>query len=218
MHSFPSAIFAFFLIQTCAWSHVVCQNSDSADLDSCVTLRTCSCLSVRIARKRLRWLKNELRTRFRLLCLQTLPIVLLPDALWETSAVVVPASAGRLAEALVVLVHFLVGVLKFYIVTVVALVMLLPLQMPPGNVVRRSVLAPSDAFTTIAENDALRRRSLLVSKSITSFARYPERHPAGVDPAGDGSLDVDQLWVCWGCRCGFSRDSVAAAHSGSRYL
>ena len=65
-----------------------------------------------------------------------------------------------------------------------------------------------DAFPTIAENDALRRRSLMVSKSITSFARYPERRPAGVVPAGDGSLDVDQLWVCWGRRCGFSRTQL----------
>ena len=45
----------------------------------------------------------------------------------------------------------------------------------------------------------------MVSKSITSFARYPERRPGGVAPAGDGSLDVDQLWVCWRRRCGFSR-------------
>ena len=45
----------------------------------------------------------------------------------------------------------------------------------------------------------------MVSKSITSFARYPERRPAGVVPVGDGSLDVDHLWVCWGRRCGFSR-------------
>ena len=65
-----------------------------------------------------------------------------------------------------------------------------------------------DAFPTIAENDALRRRSLMVSKSITSFARFPERRPAGVVPAGDGSLDVDQLWVCWGLRCGFSRTQL----------
>ena len=65
-----------------------------------------------------------------------------------------------------------------------------------------------DAFPTIAENDALRRRSLLVSKSITSFARYLERRPVGVVPAGDGSLDVDQLWVCWGRRCGFSRTQL----------
>ena len=54
-----------------------------------------------------------------------------------------------------------------------------------------------DAFPSVAEGDALRRRSLLVSKTITSFARYPERRPAGVVPACDGSLDVDQLWVCW---------------------
>ena len=50
--------------------------------------------------------------------------------------------------------------------------------------------------------------SCMVSKSITSFARYPERRPAGVVPAGDGSLDVDQLWVCWGRRCGFSRTQL----------
>ena len=65
-----------------------------------------------------------------------------------------------------------------------------------------------EGFPTIAEDDALRRRSLLVSKTITTFARYPERHPAGVVPAGDGSLDVDQLWVCWGRRCGFSRTQL----------
>ena len=75
----------------------------------------------------------------------------------------------------------------------------------PGIIVRGNVLA---AFPTIAENDALRRRSLMVSKSITSFARYPERRPAGVVPAGDGSLDVGQLWVCWGRRCGFSRTQL----------
>ena len=63
-------------------------------------------------------------------------------------------------------------------------------------------------FPTFAETDALRRRSLLVSKTITTFARYPERRPAGVVPAGDGSLDVDQLWVCWGRRCGFSRTQL----------
>ena len=65
-----------------------------------------------------------------------------------------------------------------------------------------------DASPSMAENDALRRRSLMVSKSITSFARYPERRPAGVVPTGDGSLDVDQLWVCWGRRCGFSRTQL----------
>ena len=65
-----------------------------------------------------------------------------------------------------------------------------------------------DAFPSVAEGDALRRRSLMVSKSITSFARYPDRRPAGVVPAGDGSLDVDQLWVCWGRRCGFSRTQL----------
>ena len=48
----------------------------------------------------------------------------------------------------------------------------------------------------------------MVSKSITSLTRYPERRPAGVVPAGDGSLDVDQLWVCWGRRCGFSRTQL----------
>ena len=48
----------------------------------------------------------------------------------------------------------------------------------------------------------------MVSKSITSFERYPERRPAGVVPAGDGSLDVDQLWVCWERRCGFSRTQL----------
>ena len=63
-------------------------------------------------------------------------------------------------------------------------------------------------FTTVAESDALQRRSLLVSKTVTTFARYPDRRPAGVVPAGDGSLDVDQLWVCWGRRCGFSRTQL----------
>ena len=65
-----------------------------------------------------------------------------------------------------------------------------------------------DAFPSVAEGDALRRRSLMVSKSITSFARYSERRPAGVVLAGDGSLDVDQVWVCWGRRCGFSRTQL----------
>ena len=63
-------------------------------------------------------------------------------------------------------------------------------------------------FPTVAESDALQRRSLLVSKTVTTFARYPDRRPAGVVPAGDGSLDVDQLWVCWGRRCGFSRTQL----------
>ena len=68
--------------------------------------------------------------------------------------------------------------------------------------------ARSLEFPTFAESDALQRRSLLVSKTITMFARYPDRRPAGVVPAGDGSLDVDQLWVCWGRRCGFSRTQL----------
>ena len=118
------------------------------------------------------------------------------------------ASADRLVVALAALAHFLVGMHKFAMEIVAALVVLLPLLMPPGIIVQGNVLAPSDGFPTIAENDALRRRSLPVSKSITSFARYPERRPAEVVPAGDGSLDVDQLWVCWGRRCGFSRTQL----------
>ena len=60
-----------------------------------------------------------------------------------------------------------------------------------------------DDFPSLDEGDALHRRSLLASKTITSFARYLERRPAGVVPAGDGSLDVDQLWIFWGRRCTF---------------
>ena len=40
---------------------------------------------------------------------------------------------------------------------------------------------------------------------MTGFARYPDRRPAGVVPAPDGSLDVDHLWMFWGRRLGFSR-------------
>ena len=78
-------------------------------------------------------------------------------------------------------------------------------------------------FPSLDEGDAFRRRSLLVSKTIANFARYPERRPAGVVPAGDGSLDIDQIWIFWGRRCGFSRSQLlqhiadhAIADSGRR--
>ena len=62
-----------------------------------------------------------------------------------------------------------------------------------------------DDVPSLDEGDAYRRRSHLVSKTIANFARYPERRPAGVVPAGDGSLDIDQVWIYWGWRMGFSR-------------
>ena len=36
---------------------------------------------------------------------------------------------------------------------------------------------------------------LLVSKTVPGFARYPDRRPAGVVPADDGSLDVDHIYT-----------------------
>ena len=66
----------------------------------------------------------------------------------------------------------------------------------PGIIVPVSELALRTLFPPVAERDALRRRSLMVSKTIT-----------GLVPAGDGSLDVDQLCVCW--------DDVAVSHAPS---
>ena len=78
-------------------------------------------------------------------------------------------------------------------------------------------------FPSLDEGDAFRRRSLLVSKTIANLARYPERRPAGVVPAGGGSLDIDQIWIFWGRRLGFSRSQLlqhiadhALADSGRR--
>ena len=48
-------------------------------------------------------------------------------------------------------------------------------------------------FPSLGEGAALHQRSLLVSKTVSGFARYPERRPAGVVLAADGSLDVDHL-------------------------
>ena len=63
-------------------------------------------------------------------------------------------------------------------------------------------------FPSLREGEALRRRSLMVSKALTNFARYPERRPVGITPAGDGSLNIDQLWVCWGRHLGLSCDQI----------
>ena len=61
-----------------------------------------------------------------------------------------------------------------------------------------------DAFPTMADSDALRRRSLLVSKSITSFARYPKRRPAGVVPAGAAWMSTS---------CGYVGDADTGFHA-----
>ena len=45
---------------------------------------------------------------------------------------------------------------------------------------------------------ALRHRNLMVNKTITNFARYPDRRPVGLTPSSDGSLNIDQLWVLLG--------------------
>ena len=65
----------------------------------------------------------------------TWPIVSLPVPLWKTFADAVLASADRLVLALAAPAYFLVGMLKFDMVIVAALVVLLPLQMPLGFIV-----------------------------------------------------------------------------------
>ena len=61
-------------------------------------------------------------------------------------------------------------------------------------------------FPSLGDGAALRQRSLLVSKTVSCFARYPDRRPAGVVPAADGSLD--QIWVFSGRRLRFSRQQL----------
>ena len=53
------------------------------------------------------------------------------------------------------------------------------------------------------------QRSLQANKPVSGFARCPDRRPAGVVPADDGSLDVDHIWTFLGRRLGFSLQHIA---------
>ena len=65
-------------------------------------------------------------------------------------------------------------------------------------------------FGATLDTAALVRRSVKVSKAITTFARYPERRPAGLAAAEDGSLDVHGVWRCWG------QARIVARHHAAR--
>ena len=123
---------------------------------------------------------------------------------------------GRLVGLEMVLVeleHFLVVLLTLFIVMMISLVV----QRRPGVIVQGNVPVPWN-FPRLQNLMLCKRRSLLVSKTITTFARYPGRRPAGVVPAGDGSLDVDQLWGLLGTPLLLLTYSAITAYCGSRYL
>ena len=59
------------------------------------------------------------------------------------------------------------------------------------------------------EDSAARiKRSLLASKAISRFARYPDRRPSGLISADDGSLDIRELWLHWGRRMQLTRQQL----------
>ena len=52
-------------------------------------------------------------------------------------------------------------------------------------------------------------RSLLVSKAISRFARYPDRRPSGLISADDGSIDMHELWLHWGRHMQHTRQQLS---------
>ena len=64
----------------------------------------------------------------------------------------------------------------------------------PGSAGPRNVLVKTTIFPLWI---TAMHYAVAVSWSVkrSRIARYPERRPAGVVPAGDGSLDIDQVWM-----------------------
>ena len=65
-----------------------------------------------------------------------------------------------------------------------------------------------DTFPPMGLDASWTWRSLQVSKAsscFARFARYPDRRPTGLTSADDGSLDVNHIWLHWGCHMNFSR-------------
>ena len=72
-----------------------------------------------------------------------------------------------------------------------------------------STSAPQlDPFPPLDLNTGRTRLSLQVSKAISCFARHPDRPPAGLISADDGSLDVHQIWLHWGRWMNCSRQQL----------
>ena len=85
---------------------------------------------------------------------------------------------------------------------------------------RPSCSLDDSAFPPLDVAAARIKRSLLVSKAISCFARYPDRRPPGLISADDGSLDIHQLWLHWGRRMHLTRrqllQSITEHTFGSR--
>ena len=62
-----------------------------------------------------------------------------------------------------------------------------------------------DPFPPLDLDAGRTQLSLQVSNAISCFARYPNRRPARLISADDGSMDVHQIWLHWGRRMNFSR-------------
>ena len=76
-----------------------------------------------------------------------------------------------------------------------------------------SVSAPATSFLTPfaaawPDPTPYVRCSLLVSKAISCFARYPDRRPSGLISDDDGSLGIHQLWLHWGRRVHLTRQQL----------
>ena len=74
-----------------------------------------------------------------------------------------------------------------------------------SNIVPLEACSPDDSAFPPPDVAAARiKRSLLVSKAISCFARYPDRRPSGLISADDGSLDNHELCGVVACS---SRDN-----------
>ena len=73
-----------------------------------------------------------------------------------------------------------------------------------------------DTCGTFLDPAALVRRSVKASKAIATFARYPERRPAGLTAAEDGSLDVPSMWQCWSKTTPSLPPRIIARHHAAR--
>ena len=65
-----------------------------------------------------------------------------------------------------------------------------------------------DSFPSLDNAASRSRLSLLISKAISCFSRYPRRWPAGSSVFANGPLDIDQVWLRWERHQGISRQQL----------